>query len=56
MLVKEVKKHMIRKGNKVGKIYLPEEWIGKNVIVYLHSEKRGSVIEDALKKIGEING
>lgn len=35
MIVKEVKKHTIRKGEFIGKIYLPAEWIGKEVKIEL---------------------
>lgn len=51
MLVKEVRPHIIRKGSKVGKIFLPEDWIGKKVVVYLHSEGKGNIVRDALKGV-----
>lgn len=43
-----VKRHKSRKTKSMGKVYLPEEWIGKEIVIMLKSK-----FNDLLKKIKE---
>lgn len=52
MIVKKVKGHKIRKGYFQGLVYLPSEWIGKDVMIQLYSKKKMNVIEQVLKEVG----